>query len=284
MSLSPNRNRSCIIPALILMTGAVPPVMASGIEGFTEPNRVVAVAAGDSALLAEMLVSEGTQVAAGQPLAKLDDAVLQATLEIADQSRKARGRLDSAQADRRLKTELAEKLEQLRERKHASQDELDRVRVERDLAVAHVLTVQEELAIRELEHRRILLQIEQRTIRAPLSGIVIEISKQPGEFVSPVNPVVLSIAQVDPLVAVFSLPSDQVRQLQPGKSVDLTVAETPLRGVVEFISPRIEPQTGTVEVKVSIPNPEGHRPSGQRCRLQILGTSEEVAASPQSQR
>lgn len=270
---------------LLLSTVVLPSLcLASHFEGFTEPNRVVAVAAADSGLLEEMLVREGTQVIAGQALAKLDDAVLQATREIADLSRRVRGRLDSAQADVRLKSELAEKLELLRQRKHASQEELDRARVERELATAQALSVQEELAIRELEYRRTLVQIAQRTVRAPLSGTVIEITKQPGEFVSPVNPVILSIAQIDPLRAVFSLPSNQIRNLMPGETVEVTVAETSLQGVVDFISPQIEPQTGTIEVQICIPNPEGTRPSGERCRLHLPESIEGVANTPQLRR
>ena len=144
-------------------------------------------------------------------------------------------------------------------------------------AAAQLLTVQETLALREREYERTRVQLDQRTLRAPMSGIVIEIVKQPGEFVSPVSPVVMNIAQLDPLQAVFSVPTGRISELSLGAPVDVAVGPTTLRGSVEFISPQIEPQTGTRQVRIRLPNPNGKRPSGERCRLRLKRAPQSVA-------
>lgn len=128
------------------------------IEGFTEPYRDLDVASTDTGIVALINVKEGDLVQKDQVLGSLDQSLLKATLEIADRGRNAKGRVNSAQADVRLKTERVEKLKLLHERKHATQEELDRSLVEKEVAEAQLLAVQEEILVRGLEYDRIQIQ------------------------------------------------------------------------------------------------------------------------------
>ena len=64
---------------------------ADDVLGYTEPYRLITVAAGEAGVIGEVLVREGDQVKQGQVLAKLDTAVLAAELEIARAEAKLAG-------------------------------------------------------------------------------------------------------------------------------------------------------------------------------------------------
>ena len=95
---------------------------------------------------------------------------------------------------------------------------------------------QESLEVKELEYRRIKEQLEQRTVRAPIDGVITEMHKDKGEAVSPIDAIVLTIVQLDPLLASFSIPSRQASDLGDGQPVQLRIAsaDTPAEGTVEF--------------------------------------------------
>lgn len=247
------------------------PLAASEIEGFTEPYRNIDVAAPEAGIIEQILVKEGERVSAGQLLAELNHDVLKASLAIADLARNARGKLESAKAELRLKQERLEKLKILLDRNHASQEEVDRTQVEMEVAKADLLTAEEELQVRSLEYERTMTQIEMRMIRSPIDGWVTKQFVDQGEYVSPTNPVVLNVVQLDPLMAVFSVPGDNIKNITSEQRVTVTIGEqrTPITGLVEFIAPITDAKSLTTQVKVRLDNKDGKLRSGDRCYLNM---------------
>lgn len=247
----------------------VPSLPAAEVDGFTEPYRAIDIAASESGLLEHVLVQEGDQVRRGAEVAAMTTDLLQATLEIAERSMQAKGQLNSARAELRQKSELLKKLTALHVRNHASQEELDRVAIEREIAEARVLAVEEELQLRNLEYRRIALQIERRKLRTPIDGVVTRVWKEEAEFVAPNDPIVVTVVQLDPLLAVFSIPSSVASQFNRDRAVTLKIAERSVEAKVNTVSPVIDPQSGAVLIKVQFPNSEGKYRSGDRCKLVV---------------
>lgn len=254
------------------------------IEAFTEPYRDIAVAAPEMGTLAELKVIEGDVVKQGDLLAVMDDDVLQASLAVARRTMSAEGMLKSAQADLNMKKVELEKLTQLRERNHASQQELSRIETELLVAEARLLSVQEDLAVKQLEFDRIEVQVAQRKIVAPIDGIISELFREKGEFVSPSDPAIARIVQLDPLLVVFSLPLGQRKDVVKDQQVTLKIGEEERvqEGVVEYVSPTSDPSNSSVRVKVRIPNSKGHFQSGERAVL-VTSPAEEQSPSEQSE-
>ena len=250
------------------------------IESFSEPYQDIDVAASEAGSIAEIDVREGTLVKAGQIVARLDERVLRASLEIAKAGKKSRGKLDSALAELHLQTETLSKLEELLSRKHASQREVDRTRAQKEIAEARVKSVREDLLVKTLEYERIRAQIQRRRSYAPIDGIVTRIYKDRGEFVSPGDPVIMKIVQLDPLLIVFSVPVELASPLKVDQSVSLQIGpeRTAAEGIVEFVSPTADAQSGTTRVRIRLPNPTKQLPSGAPCRL-ILSTPDETQIS-----
>ena len=234
------------------------------VKGFLEPSRSIELAAGEMGILSQVFVEEGQQVQAGDIVAALDDQVLAASRSIAANSQQARGKLNSAQAELAMQLEMLEKIEGLYERNHASQTELDRVRGQFQISQAQVEIVRDELKQRELELARIDAQIEQRKIRSPISGIVIDVVKDAGEFVSPSEPVVATVVQLDPLTVTFLVPQTLISRYKVGQKVELEMGlrRKKTYGTVEFVSPIADAQTNTCRTKIVIPNKERKWESG----------------------
>ena len=280
VSLASLRGLAAIAVALTTAT----PAIAEEVEGFTEPYREVNLAAADTGLVAELFVREGQGVRAGELVAALDTQVLEATQQIAERHVASSGKIDSAKAELRLRQARVDKFEELLGRAHASQEELDRAEIDRDIAAATLLVAEEERAIRRLERDRIAVQLDRRTVRSPIDGVIVERLKEAGEFVSPADPIVMRVVQLDPLRATFSVPEDLAVHLTEGESAIVRLQspnedEREVRAQIEFVSPVIDSESGTVQVRTRIANPYGQIRAGQRCSLEVLPV-EQVAERP----
>lgn len=246
------------------------------IEGFTEPWKDIHVAAAEMGTLQTVSVKDGEQVTGGQLLARLNDDVLKVSLEVADAGMKATGELETAKTQLDLKQVELEKLQELFEREHASQQELDRVSGELRVAESRLMTVREDLDIRRLEHARIQAQLKQREIRSTIDGVIVEVKKEEGEFVSPSDPVVARVVQLNPLRVVFSVPNERRGDVRTGQTVRMQIAggDTP-EGTVEHVSPVADASSGTFQVNVRLPNPEGQWHGGEKSVL-ILTPADET--------
>jgi len=271
------------ICAALLMFAA----SASGldVDGFTEPYRSVDVAAAEIGIIAEMKVREGDVVSKGQVLATLDNELQKALLAIAQKNVDARGRLESARAELALRAHHLEKLETLLQKGHARHDEVERARADVAIAQANVLSAEEEHTVRQLEHQKIAVQLQRRNVLAPIDGVVTDIHKDEGEYVAPTDPYVLHMVQLERLWATFSIPGSHAAALNVGDRVPVRVASsaTAVEGVLEYVAPITDAESGTVRVKVRLDNPDGAYRSGQRCSLQLPNSvSGQTAGAPRT--
>ncbi len=80
----------------------------------------------------------------------------------------------------------------------------------------------------------------------------------------------MTVVQVDRLLANFTLLGSQSQHFALGGEIDVTIEGGGRAvGKVEFISPVVNAESGTVLVKVLVDNAELRFRSGQRCRIQI---------------
>jgi RND family efflux transporter MFP subunit len=216
------------------------------ILGYTEPSQIITVSAGEIGVIAEMLVKEGDAVKTGQVLARLDTTVLNAELEIA----KAEAKLAATRNQRVL---------ELQQSTRVTPEELEKAKTE--------------LAIKDAQVRRIEAMIEVRTMHSPVDGVVTEIKRDPSEIVSAANPHVLTVVQIDRLSVNLFLPPERVEKRRAGNKSELMLLDPERRvpATVEFVSPIIDPASGTVRVKFAIENPAREIRSGGRCTLEAEG-------------
>jgi RND family efflux transporter MFP subunit len=244
-----------------------------GVEGFTSPYRVLQIGAPEPGIVEELLVREGDAVRKGDVLARLDTDVHLMLLAIAKKSMELEGKLMASRAELSLRERRLATIDRLHSEGHARREEYERAVADRDIAAGNVLSAEEQLLLKKLEHDKIVAQIERRNVRAPLDGFVTSLLKQVGEFAAPNDPELLVLVQLDPLLAEFAVAWSQAKQLKVGDEVTVLFDESNqrVRGKVEFVSPLTDAESGTVTVKVRLANPDGRLRSGDHCTLQLSG-------------
>ena len=248
------------------------------ISGFTEPYRSIEVAAAEMGTISEVEVVEGQAISAGDILARLNEAVHEASLGMAKEKLEAKGRRNSAQAELKMQEDRYLKLIGLYQRGNASQIEVDRAKAQFEVAKASLESVDDDFRIATFEFQRAKAQLELRRLRSPIDGVVTRVHKETGEFVSASDPVVVSVVQLNPLKSIFSVPQSAVKQLRSGDQVDVQVGRDRVSamGVVEFVSPTTDAQSGTCRVTVKIDNTDGQLQSGDVCVLELSDVQDRV--------
>ena len=116
--------------------------------------------------------------------------------------------------------------------------------------------------------KRMQAQLEQRKLRTPINCVVTEIFKDEGEFVSPSDPTVMRVVQLNPLRVEFSVPQEEISRLKVNDVVPLLkLVQRKSMDKVEFVSPTADAQSGTCRVKIQIANDDLSLASGQACYL-----------------
>jgi RND family efflux transporter MFP subunit len=247
-----------------------PAAWAESIETFLEPNQLVEMASSYRDRLTVIHVKEGEQVKTGQLLAEFDNRVLQARLELARTAAEFHGRIDSATALVALQKSKLKVLKKLQQSGNARPQELDTVRTNLAVAESQLLEASESRKLKKAELRVIQAQVEEKKLKSPLDGVVIEIYKQEAELVGGVEQKpILILAQLNPLLAIFHLSKTAVGEMHVGDTVQLSVAGKQVTAEIDFISPIIEPQSGTMKIRCHLPNSDGSLISGSRCTLNL---------------
>ena len=140
------------------------------------------------------------------------------------------------------------------------------------------------LALNRLEVELLDAQIRKRELVSPIDGVISSVDFEAGDFVAPgQNKPVVTIVEIDRLRATFHVPSQQAIRLAVGDRALLQLAQTvqSVEGMIETISPVTDPRTGTVQVRIVIPNSSHTFRSGWRCEFLPAGSSQPATQAKQ---
>jgi HlyD family secretion protein len=115
-------------------------------------------------------------------------------------------------------------------------------------------------------------QLQYSEIRSPISGVVTERPLYAGETAVAGAPLI-TVMDTSSLLAKVHLTQPQAQQLKVGDQASITVPgiENPISGDVTLISPALDPGSTTVEVWVSLSNPDGSLKPGTAVHLLLAG-------------
>ena len=242
-------------------------------DGVLEPWKTSDVASVEPGLLESISVKLGDRVVVGQPLAKIESSALGTQLAIVQAQAAASGRKRAAEADVELNRRRVQALEAARENRYSSQTELERAQADLRIAEGRLASEVEEQEVLRLQVARLQHQIKQRTISAPIDGMVTQFHKELGEFVSPTSPEVLRIVDVSRLRASFFLQVSEVQTLPGDRRVRVRLDDGhETYAEVEHVSPVADGESGLIEVRVLIDNPQ-LKILGSRCGLLLDETT-----------
>ena len=239
-------------------------------EGFTEPFRKIDLSSDESGAISALNVDEGHFIKSGDIVCKLDTSVQEIQVEIAKQLANSTSQVWAAQESYKKRVAITERIKELQVKGHATDSERLRSEMELSISKARYLSAQEDAKVREIEYRRAIMQLERRTIRAPFAGVVSKVHKREGEFLSPLYPEIVTLIQIDRLLAKFNIPSSQIKAFEVGKKFQLQlVTGESVEATVYSVGVFTEAQSGTVEVKLVIENPNNEMRAGEFLTLNI---------------
>ncbi len=239
------------------------------------PCQVTASERGELAALvpgviAEMLVDRGARVAKGQVLARLHAEVELAQLGMA----RIRATADAALRQRRAKLAMMDRTvarnRDLLAKHVISEQDLDQLTTDRDIAAQDVAVAQEASAQARAELETAQAALAVREIRSPIDGVVTERGLQPGERAG--EKPVLVVQKLDRLYAEAVLPAALRAGLRVGSPVRLTFdlpGLAPRSAPIDLIDPVIDPKTDMFAVRMNIANADLALPAGIKCRIDV---------------
>jgi membrane fusion protein, multidrug efflux system len=254
--------------------------------GQTQGSKDVEVRARVTGIVEKRLFQEGAAVKAGQPLFIIDPRPYAAQVAAAE-AEVARAQAQKAQADRE-----AARLKPLAERKAIGQKEADDAASNADLANAGVKAAQARLD--ELK-----LNWGYTRVNAPISGLTSRAQVSEGSLANANQTLLTTISQTDPLWVVFTISeNDQLRLtraqaagqlvIPKDNAYDVTIklsdgSAFPRRGRINFSDTRVNPTTGTYEMRAEVPNGDIALKPGQFVRVVLRGAQRKDAiAVPQT--
>ena len=223
------------------------------------PDRDAQVAPQVAGRIMQLLVREGDRVSAGQPVARIDNAVL------VDQASEAEAAVAKTRAERRNAEATRARVERVFEHGIAARQELDDAATRADTARAGESEA-------ETAAKRARRQVERATVRSPLAGVVVRILRRSGELVdgTPSTPVV-EVADPSHLELVADAVASDLVRITKAAPADVTVAALPAvawSGAVSAVSPAVDRATGLGTIRVALELGSGPRPP-----IGVLGTA-----------
>ncbi len=127
-----------------------------------------------------------------------------------------------------------------------------------------------------------LADLAYKDIRAPIAGVMGDLTIKPGDVLSAGTPF-SRIIRNERLLARIDVPAGRLTQVRPGQPVQL-LAEDGDRPVAEGrigqVDPSVSAGTQTLLAKATIDNPAGQLRNGQRLRTRVLLGSEQELSVP----
>lgn len=251
------------------------------------PVRSADVRARVAGVLLKRVYDEGTDVKEGQVLFKIDPAPLQASLSA------AQGQLASAQAAYTNAHIAAERARRLAPLQYVSQSYLDDAQaIERSTAAA---LQQAKAAVTTAQ-----INLGYANVSAPISGRAGKQRVTEGALVGSGEATLLTtIDQIDPLYVNFSMSASELQALREAQgqgAVSLAdMADTKLKvlmsngktyaqeGTLDFSDVVVDPGTGAVSLRATLPNPQRSLLPGSFVTVQVeLGRRSNVFLVPQA--
>lgn len=243
--------------------------------GRIRAQQFVEIRARVEGYLERMLFAEGTYVKKGQTLFVIDPKLYRARVN------KARAQLNKARAQALKAERDLNRIRPLYEQSAASQLDLDNAVASYESAAADVVVSEADLTQAEMT-------LGYTTVQSPIAGYISERNADIGTLVGPSGKSLLAtVVKSDTVRVDFSMTAldylrskarnvnlghkDSTRKWDPYITVTLADgSEYPMRGLVDFADPQVDPKTGTFSVRAEMANPDHILLPGQFTKVKLL--------------
>lgn len=233
--------------------------------GYLESRRQAKIGARTPGRVEIINVEEGSRVEAGEVLAVLEHADLEASLAAVEASlARAKAALDEQEIVILQSQREFERSERLWKTKQIAESNYDDAKYKAQSAVARRASLAAEIALAEARRREAQQMKENMFIRAPFNGTVISKDAEVGESILPGGMgeasgrgSAVTVADLDHLEVECDVPEAYIGRIAPGQSAEVAVDAVPnvrYQGLVRKVIPKGDRARATIKVKVEIVN------------------------------
>ena len=257
------------------------PVIVDNVElygeyaGKIKAKQHVEVRARVEGYLEKMHFQEGKYINKNDILFTLDPKLYKARVE------KAKAQLNKNKA-------LSQKAERDLERIRPLYEQNAASRLDLDNAIAAYESAKAEVIMSEADLIQAEIALSYTVVRSPISGFISESDADIGTLVGPGGKSLLAnIVNSDTVQVNFSMTGldylkSKERNVNLGQTIEernwnpyitITLAdhtEYPIKGIVDFADPQVNPNTGTFSVRAEMPNPDHILLPGQLTKVKLL--------------
>jgi RND family efflux transporter MFP subunit len=261
--------------AALLAVGVCGVVQAAEYVGLVHPLSDIQMSVPVAGVVQRVLVKPGQWVREGQALLELDSTVQQLELRRRGIIVEDESELAASRARVEVMTELQRMMESVANTTSSiSREELLKQRLETVSANGRLVQLQTQKRREQVEFDQAKSDLGQRTLRAPVAGMVVDAPLEVGEWAKPGDNV-LRIVDATNVELRFSLPLEALAAVRVGSRLSagfesgrgLITAE----GQVQFVSPVADPASGLSEVRAVFANPRGLLRPGVKGILKLPG-------------
>ena len=224
-------------------------------------------------LIREMLVDRGAVVKQGDVIARLESGVEAAAVLLAE----ARAGNDFAVRSGEAKVEYQkrkyERMKELRKNDTVAFSTADEAETLARVAENELAEAKVNLKMAQTELVRARETLNQRIVRSPIDGVVMARTLGPGEYAFDQGHLV-TLAQIDPLYVEVYVPLKEFGRIRIGMQAEV-YPEDPVGGVykavVTVVDQVFDAASGTIGVRLELPNPTYAIPAGMKCQVRFGG-------------
>ena len=259
-------------------------------SGYVTPRRRATVAAKITGRVTGVFFDEGNRAKEGQLLATLDDSDTRRALDSAVADR------DSAKAairDYEVQLRYAEiqlrRAQELTTAKVSSQDQLDNAMTAADSLKAKIALAKQQVNSSDARIREAQQAVDNCTIHAPFSGIIVSKDAQVGEMVSPISAGggftrtgIATIVDMNSNEVEVDVNEAYIARVQPGQRVDSVLDAYPdwkIPSHVRTVIPTADRQKATVKVRISFDKLDPRILPDMGVKVSFYGDEEKKAAA-----
>lgn len=239
-----------------------------------EARQNVEIRSSVEAVIESVRVRRGDLVRKGQVVVTLQSGPERAALALAQSRAQNQGDIKLSEARLDIAAKKLKRAQELFAQNFISANSRDEAEAEHRVASEEVLRARESQRLAVLEAQRAAEVLALRTIRSPISGVVVDVMRRPGEFgaITFKDPI-LTLAEIDPLHVEAVLPAKMYGKIRNGQRA-VVMPEPPIGGRyttrVSVVDRVVDAGSGTLGVRLELANPKGAIPAGVRCRVSFL--------------
>jgi hypothetical protein len=172
-----------------------------------------------------------------------------------------------------LRSKELKRARDLREKSSISKAEFEDAEIEERLTRIALDRAKVDRQLTEIEHKQARAVLERRSIRSPVSGVVMSVDANPGEYAHE-QLAIMRIAVIDPLYVEVFVPVSYYGQIRMGQLLEVSPSP-PLTGGYQAnviaIDRVFDTSSGTFGMRLGLSNPKGDIPAGVRCTVDLGG-------------